>query len=156
VTTTWSSSAATSRHQKYPFRLLPRSPLLDETALMRFPKVTCDGGGGSRFEELDVPQITTANAENVPPLLVSEALAAKAVVFVTVPADVREIEPHPAPRRQLVVVLDGQFEIGTTDGDKRTLNPGMIALVEDIEGRGHTTSVRSAGTATFLAIPLVD
>jgi hypothetical protein len=123
---------------------------------MRFPKVTSDAGGGSRFEDLDVPQTTTPYAENVPPVLVSEALAANAVVFVTLPADIRQIEPHPAPRRQLVVVLDGEFEIGTTDGDKRTLTPGMIALVEDVEGRGHTTTVRSAGPATFLAIPLAD
>jgi hypothetical protein len=123
---------------------------------MRFPKVTGDGGGGSRFEELDVPQAKTPYAENVPQLLVSEALAATAAVFVTVPAEVRQIEPHPAPRRQLVVVLDGEFEIGTTDGDKRALTPGMIALVEDVEGRGHTTTVRSAGPATFLAIPLED
>jgi hypothetical protein len=137
-------------------RLLPRSPLSDETALMRFPKVTCDGRGGSRFDELDVPQGTTPYAENVPPVLVSEALAANGVVFMTLPAEVRQMEPHPAPRRQLVVVLDGQFEIGTTDGDKRTLTPGMIALLEDIEGRGHTTTVHSAGPATFLAIPLED
>jgi hypothetical protein len=123
---------------------------------MRFPKVTCDGGGGSRFEELDVPQTAIPNAENVPPLLVSEALAASAVVFVTLPADVRQIEPHPAPRRQLVVVLNGEFEIETTDGEKRSLAPGMIALVEDIDGRGHRTSVRGAGPATFLAIPLQD
>jgi hypothetical protein len=135
---------------------LPRSPLFDETALMRFPKVTGDGGGGSRFEELDVPQAKTPYTENVPPMLVSEALAATAAVFVTLPAEVRQIEPHPAPRRQLVVVLDGQFEIETTDGDKRNLTPGMIALVEDVEGRGHTTTVRSAGPATFLAIPLED
>jgi quercetin dioxygenase-like cupin family protein len=123
---------------------------------MRFPKVACDGSGGSRFEDLDVPQTTTPYAENVPSVLVSEALAANAVVFMTLPADIRQIEPHPAPRRQLVVVLDGEFEIGTTDGDKRTLAPGMIALVEHVEGRGHTTTVRSAGPATFLAIPLAD
>jgi hypothetical protein len=123
---------------------------------MRFPKVTSDGDGGSRFEELDVPQATAPYAENAPPVLVSEALAANAAVFVTLPADVRQIEPHPAPRRQLVVVLDGEFEIGTTDGDTRTLTPGMIALVEDVEGRGHTTTVRSAGPATFLAIPLAN
>jgi uncharacterized cupin superfamily protein len=77
-------------------------------------------------------------------------------VFVTLPADIRQIEPHPAPRRQLVVVLDGEFEIATTDGDRRTLTPGMIALVEDVEGRGHTTTVRSAGSATFLATPLAN
>jgi quercetin dioxygenase-like cupin family protein len=135
---------------------ISKLPLSEETALMRIPKLVCDGDGGSRFEELDVAQTTTPYAQNAPPVLVSEALAANAVVFVTLPGDIRQIELHPAPRRQLVVVLDGEFVIGTTDGDKRTLTPGMIALVEDVEGRGHTTTVRSAGPATFLAIPLAN
>jgi hypothetical protein len=124
--------------------------------LVRFPKVTDDGSGGTRFEEVDVPQNEIAHAQNVPPLLVSKPIAAGGAVFVTMPVEVREIEPHPAPRRQFVVVLDGEFEIETTDGEKRSLTPGMIALMDDVETRGHTTTVRSAGAATFLAIPLPD
>ena len=38
---------------------------------MRYTKITNDGFGGSRFEEVEVPQATTPYAENVPPLLVS-------------------------------------------------------------------------------------
>jgi hypothetical protein len=124
--------------------------------LVRFPKVTNDGSGGTRFDELDVPQTETPNAQNVPSLLVSTAIAASGAVFVTVPVEVRQMQPHPAPRRQFVVVLDGEFEIGTTDGRKRSLTPGMIALMDDVETRGHTTTVRSTGPATFLAIPLED
>jgi hypothetical protein len=74
--------------------------VLIQCASKGLPKVTGDGGGGSRFEELDVPQAKTPYAGN--------------------------------------------------------LTPGMIALVEDVEGRGHTNTVRSAGPATFLAIPLAD
>jgi quercetin dioxygenase-like cupin family protein len=123
---------------------------------MRLPKVTSDGNGGSRFEELDVPQIETPFADNVPALLVSEAIAATGVVFVTMPDEVRRTEPHPAPRRQLVLIVDGEFEIETTDGEKRRLVPGNAALLEDVEGRGHTTTVRSSGPATFIAIPLAN
>jgi hypothetical protein len=123
-------------------------------SLMRFPKVTDDGSGGTRFDEFDVPQAETPYAENVPPLLISAALAGTGAVFVTVPVEVRETERHPAPRRQFVVVLEGQFEIGTTDGEKRSLSPGMIALMDDVGTRGHTTTVGSTGPATFLAIPL--
>jgi hypothetical protein len=40
-------------------------------------------------------------------------------VFVTTPDDLRDTAPHPAPRRQFVIVLDGDFEIETTDGESR-------------------------------------
>lgn len=66
----------------------------------------------------------------------------------------RETEEHPAPRRQLVVVVDGEFEIATTDGETRTFTPGTVLLIEDTTGRGHVTTVRSPGPATFMAIPL--
>ena len=46
------------------------------------------------------------------------------------------LEPHRAPRRRLVIVLDGDFEIETTDGERRTLSPGGVVLVEDTSGRG--------------------
>jgi quercetin dioxygenase-like cupin family protein len=122
---------------------------------MRIPKVTSDGSGGTRFEELDLPQSETPYAQNVPPLLVSSSLNAAGAVFVTMPGDV-ETEPHPAPRRQLVVVIDGHFEVSTTDGEKRNLLPGDTIVFDDLGTRGHTTTVRSTAPATFLAVPLTD
>jgi uncharacterized cupin superfamily protein len=53
-----------------------------------------------------------------------------------------------------VVVVDGEFEIATTDGETRTFTPGTVLLIEDTTGRGHVTTVRSPGPATFMAIPL--
>jgi hypothetical protein len=50
--------------------------------------------------------------------------------------------------------VDGELEIETTDGEKRTFGAGMVALVEDLGGRGHVTTVSSPGPATFMAIPL--
>jgi hypothetical protein len=124
---------------------------------MRLTKITNDLRGGSRFEEVEIAQATTPYAENVPPMLISAAMAATGgVVFVTTPAGVRETEPHPAPRRRLIVVLEGELEGETTDGDKRTVGPGMVVLVEDVGGRGHVTRVVSPTSATFMAIPLAD
>src|SRR5215203_1674581 len=102
-----------------------------ETALVRYTKITTDRRGGARFEEVEVPQASTPFAENVPPVLVSAAMAATSVVFVTTPSDVRETQPHTAPQRQFGVVLEGAVEIETSDGDKRTFTPGVVALVED-------------------------
>ena len=46
---------------------------------------------------------------------------------------------HPAPRRQFVIILSGQLEIGFGDGTKKIFGPGDARLVEDITGKGHTT-----------------
>ena len=66
------------------------------------------------------------------------------------------VEFHTAPRRQYVITLQGQVEIGLGDGAKRIFNVGDIELCEDLSGRGHTT--RSVGTADRISvqIPLAD
>ena len=120
---------------------------------MRFARVTSDDSGGSRFEETEVSQGERPYASNVPPLLVSEPISVTDVVFVTM-GGVRETDWHPPPRRQLIVVTDGELEIKTTDGETRTFGPGNVALVEDVAGRGHMTTVISSNPATFMAIPL--
>jgi hypothetical protein len=122
---------------------------------MRYIKVTGDGRGGSKFEDVEVSQSPAPFAENVPPLLVSTPIPTGAVVFVTTPDDLREMAPHPAPRRQFVVVLEGEIEMETTDGEKRSFVPGVVGVLEDVEGRGHISVVRG-GAATFMAIPLAS
>jgi hypothetical protein len=128
----------------------------DETPRVRCTKVTNDGRGGSTFEEVEVSQASTPYVENVPPLLVSAAMAATGVIFVTTPPEVRETKPHPAPRRQFAVVLEGQAEIVTTDGDKRTFTPGTFALFEDVDGLGHITNVVSPNPLTIMAVSIAD
>ena len=95
-------------------------------------------------------------AENVPPLLVSAAVAATGVVFVTTPPEVRETKAHPAPRRQFTVVLGGQAEIVTTDGNRQTFTPGMFAMFEDVDGLGHITNVVGPTPLTIMSVSIAD
>ncbi|MDP6602515.1 MAG: cupin domain-containing protein [Phycisphaerales bacterium] len=48
-----------------------------------------------------------------------------------------EYDWHPAPRRQLVVTLDGEVEFEFGNGERLTVRPGDVFLAEDLEGRGH-------------------
>ena len=65
---------------------------------------------------------------------------AKGIVF-------RAMEPgffsdwHVAPRRQYIITLSGEAEIGLGDGTIHRLGPGDVNLAEDLTGRGHTTRV---------------
>jgi hypothetical protein len=63
---------------------------------------------------------------------------------------------HPAPRRQFVIILSGQLEIGCGDGTKQVFGPGDARLVEDTTGKGHTTRVIGAEPCLTATIPLAQ
>ena len=66
------------------------------------------------------------------------------------------IDWHPAPRRQFVIILSGQLEIGLGDGSKQVFGPGDARLVEDTTGKGHTTRVRGGEPCLTATIPLEE
>jgi len=61
---------------------------------------------------------------------------------------------HPAPRRQFVIILSGQLEIGLGDGAKHVFGAGDARLVEDTTGKGHTTRVVGTQPCITATIPL--
>ena len=61
---------------------------------------------------------------------------------------------HPAPRRQYVILLSGQLELGFKDGTTRRLNPGDATLAEDTTGSGHTTRAVGSAPAVTAIVPL--
>src|SRR5215470_12530032 len=63
---------------------------------------------------------------------------------------------HPAPRRQFVIILQGQLEIGLGDGSKHVFGPGDARLVEDTTGKGHTTRVVGNDPCLTATIPLAQ
>ena len=65
---------------------------------------------------------------------------AKGIVFRSSPPG-RFSDWHIAPRRQYIITLSGQGEIGLEDGTTHILGPGDVNLAEDTTGKGHTTRV---------------
>jgi quercetin dioxygenase-like cupin family protein len=96
-------------------------------------RVYSDSNGESHFEDIQIPLHEAGNIGRL-----SEVLPANGIVF-------REVEPsydwnfHTAPQKQYIVLLDGQIEIETSLGEKRTFKAGEILLVEDTTGKGHKT-----------------
>ena len=64
------------------------------------------------------------------------------------------IDWHVAPRKQFIVTLEGQVEIGLGDGTVYTLGPGDMMLAEDLTGQGHTTKAVGDRTRVSIAIPV--
>ncbi len=61
---------------------------------------------------------------------------------------------HPAPRRQFVITISGEVEIGLGDGTVHRFGPGHVNLAEDLSGHGHTTRVVGDVPRVTATIPL--
>jgi quercetin dioxygenase-like cupin family protein len=61
---------------------------------------------------------------------------------------------HAAPRRQFVITLAGEVEIGLGDGTVHRFGPGHVTLAEDLDGQGHTTRVVGDQPRVTATIPL--
>jgi hypothetical protein len=61
-------------------------------------------------------------------------------------------ERHTAPRRQLVVVLRGELEITTTEGDQQRFRTGDCLLADDLDTQGHIT--RDVGDEPLITLAI--
>ena len=96
-------------------------------------RVYSDAKGESRFEDVLIP-LTDAGEIG----FLSDELPAKGIIF-------REVKPsydynfHNAPQKQYLILIDGDIEIETSLGEKRTFKAGDVLLLEDTSGKGHRT-----------------
>ena len=63
---------------------------------------------------------------------------------------------HQESRRNYIITLSGEGEIGVGDGTLRRFGPGQVMLVEDLIGQGHTTRITSSEPRISIAIPLAN
>ena len=63
---------------------------------------------------------------------------------------------HCESRRNYIITVSGEGEIGLGDGSAHRIGPGRVMLVEDLTGQGHTTRVTSSVPRVTVAIPLAD
>jgi len=101
--------------------------------------------GKTHIEALDLashPELTTLQS-------------AKGVVFrATQPGHFSDW--HRAPRRQFVITLEGEVEIGLGDGSVHRFGAGYVTLAEDLTGKGHTTRVVGSRPRVTATIHLAD
>jgi hypothetical protein len=100
---------------------------------VKITRVYADAEGESHFAELDVPLRDAGPIGRL-----SEMQPATGVIFRENDADY-DYDWHCAPRKQYILLLDGEIEIETSDGDMRRFRGGDILLVEDTTGKGHRT-----------------
>jgi quercetin dioxygenase-like cupin family protein len=66
------------------------------------------------------------------------------------------VDWHPAPRRQYVITLSGQWDIECGDGTTRRFRPGDVMLADDLTGQGHIARVVGDEPHIFMTVPLAE
>lgn len=111
-------------------------------------RLFADSSGESHFEAMTVSLVSTDFAPPAPPLEVSEVVEARHGFLRAPPGWFGDW--HPTPARQFMCLLSGTLEVAVSDGEVRRMSPGEIFLLEDTEGRGHSTRVISEGPAVLV------
>ena len=118
---------------------------------MKQLRIYSTSDGESRFEELGMLFSSVDYAPPAAPLGVTQPVGATQYVLVKVPNN-WDGGMHPAPRRQLMVVLSGRDEIIASNGISHMFEPGDILLMEDTAGKGHIS--RCTDDTTVLMVHL--
>lgn len=63
---------------------------------------------------------------------------------------------HPAPWRQLLVLLAGEYEITTTVGDQCVLAVGDVLITDDLGTKGHHTRDCGSDHLMMLSVRIPD
>jgi quercetin dioxygenase-like cupin family protein len=122
-------------------------------ASMRVTRFYATNDGESRFEEIEVPidQPYTDEFANVYHL--SNPFDSPSVRIVEFPRGLTQ-GWHKAPARQIVFVLSGVLEVGTSDNETRRWGAGEVFIADDVSGKGHTTHVlEGPAHVAFIQLP---
>lgn len=119
---------------------------------MRVDRFYTTAENGSAFDVIDVPVEGQSTDSWGNAMRFSERFDSPGVRVFEAPVGAYQ-SWHNAPQRQFCVVLEGIWEVGTTDGEKRRWAPGEVFLPDTVHGRGHTSEV-IAGPVRILFVPI--
>lgn len=111
-------------------------------------RLYADSQGESHFGTTSLHLVSTDFAPPAPPLEVSEVAEGRHGFLRAPPGWFGDW--HPTPARQFISLLSGTLEVEASDGEVRRMCAGEIVLLEDTEGRGHSTRVTSEEPAVLM------
>ena len=98
---------------------------------MKYTRTYSGPDGHSHFEDVEIP-FTTERAHGRE----TDLLPASSIHFRRTPGTMN-YDFHTAPRRRLIIMLDGDLEVETGLGDVRRFRAGDALEVTDTTGHGH-------------------
>ena len=121
---------------------------------MRITRFYTLPNGDSAFDEVELPVENASTDGFGNALKFSDTFACPAVRVFEAPVGMFQ-GWHNAPCRQICVMMQGVWEIGITNGERRRWGPGEVFLPDTVEGKGHTSEVIEGPVRMFF-IPLPD
>jgi hypothetical protein len=109
---------------------------------MKYARLYADDDGESHFEEIEIDLALTEYAPPAAPLGLSSFTPATQFGFMNAPAGWSS-DWHAALTRSVFFVVSGEWEVTASDGESRFFPRGSVLLVEDTEGKGHSSRVVS-------------
>ena len=122
----------------------------------KYVRLYADEVGESHFEDLEMDLLPVEFAPPAGPMTIAEFLPTTRSLWVGVPGGWAGEIPHPVPRRQIFIVLQGEFEVTANDGGMSHLRPGDVLLIEDTRGKGHSSREISNGSGLIFAVVLAE
>jgi hypothetical protein len=118
----------------------------------RYTRLFTNGHGATCFEDVEIGLKLGFAVPPAEPLHTAQFLPADGTFWVGGPATWKGDAAHPAPRRMIFVTVQGEYEIGASDGVTRKFPVGSVLLLEDTAGPGHLTKITSTEDAIVLGV----
>lgn len=98
---------------------------------MKLTRIYAGADGESHFGDFELELKDAGDIGRLTPLQ-----AATGIIFRETSGDY-DYAWHNAPRRQYVVILEGEVDFTVSDGETRRFGGGDAVLLEDTTGKGH-------------------
>ena len=122
---------------------------------MKYTRLFADSDGETHFEDVEVEFQQTEYVTGVPPLGLSIPTPATDTLFVQFNPGLSS-DYHSAPRRELFIVLTGELEAVTSDGEVRRFGPGDGGILDDVDSKGHIANVISQAECVVVSVRLAE
>ena len=117
---------------------------------MKFARVQADQSGETSFGTRDISDHEAVFGPPPNPTgLKSDFGAVQGMFAFSIPAGT-QVPAHNAPQPYICIVLSGQAEISTSNGDVRVFGPGEVLFCDDLTGKGHVTRSITDVVAVFI------
>jgi len=117
---------------------------------MKFPAIRTDEYGETHFSVREIPDREVPFGP--PPNLAGKMadFGAVTTMFVFSVSAGTDVPAHNAPQPYVCIILSGQGEVVTSDGEARRFGPGDALFCDDLTGKGHVTRAITDLVAAFV------
>ena len=117
---------------------------------MKFPMIFADERGETHFAAREIPDRDLPFGPPPNPTGTMTDIGAVTTMFMFSVAAGTNVPAHNAPQPYVCIILSGQGEVITSDGETRRFSPGDVLLCDDLTGKGHVTRAVTDLVAAFV------